>query len=102
MDTQSSNEILSIKNMKFANFNVLSSRYFVIISLFIIGFVISKTSIVIAQESRNKTISLIPLNSTEIELGIDKPGFEIDKSLVINIDNQKFWKFFDPLLEYIN
>jgi hypothetical protein len=102
MDTQSSNEILSIKNMKFANFNVLSSRYFVIISLFIIGFVISETSIVIAQESRNKTISLIPLNSTEIELGIDKPGFEIDKSLVINIDNQKFWKFFDPLLEYIN
>src|ERR671918_1297545 len=106
MGALSSNEIPSIKNMKFVNFNVVSSRYFVIISLFIIGFVISETSIVIAQESqpnvntiRDKTTSLIPLNSTEIELGIDNPGFEIDNTPVINIDNQKFWKFFDPLLE---
>lgn len=99
---------------------MLSSRCFVSVSLFIIGFVISETSIVVAQESQlninttrnNDNTTPIPLNSTEIELGSDdKPivvtwpetnSTEIDYTPVINIDNQKFWKFFDPLLENIN
>lgn len=57
---------------------MLSSRCFLSVSLFIIGFVISETSIVVAQESqpnvnttRNNTVSSIPLNPTEIELGSD-------------------------------
>lgn len=121
MEARPPNEILSsIKNIKFANLNVLSSRCFVSVSLFIIGFVISETSIVVAQESQlnvnttrnNNNTTSIPLNSTEIVLGSDDKSkvvtwsetnsTEIDNTPIINIDNQKFWKFFDPLLENIN
>ena len=121
MDARPPNKVLSsIKNIKFVNLNVLSSRCFVSVSLFIIGFVISETSIVVAQESQlnvnsarnNNNMTSIPLNSTEIELGSDdKPivvtwpetnNTGINKTPVINIDNQNFWKFFDPLLENSN
>lgn len=118
MNVQQPNEILSfIKNIKSVNLYVLSNRFFVAFALITVGCVIGETSIAIAQEtqlnvntSRNNTIS-IPLNSTEIELGSDdKPtvvtwldtnGSE-DNTPVINIDNQKFWKFFDSLIENIN
>jgi len=53
MDIQQFNEILSsIKNMKFVNLNVLSSRYFAAFIVFRVGFVIGETSIAIAQESQ--------------------------------------------------
>jgi hypothetical protein len=119
MDIQQSNEIFSfIKNIKSVNLYVLSNRFFVAFALITVGCVIGETSIAIAQETQlnvntttQNNITLIPLNSTEIELGSDdKPtivtwldtnGFE-DNTPVINIDNQKFWKFFDPLIENIN
>lgn len=72
------------------------NKYTIVFAVVIMGFIVSKTMIVIAQEQINSTnsdkqkiiVSWLEVNETKTE-----------SDPVINISSEDFWKIFGPILE---
>lgn len=72
------------------------NKYTIVLAVVIMGFIVSKTMIVIAQEQINSTnsdkqkiiVTWLQVNETKTE-----------SDPVISINSEDFWKIFGPLLE---